>query len=115
MGRNAHLLAVCKHQIVPQECPYCELARLRTQLATQCNPNQQETDIMVEPVVVTCNLCDGTGVVTANRQIGTDRLVDDLSGAMEFVREIARAECLINAADCACIVCRANAWLHSSS
>jgi hypothetical protein len=36
MGRHVPAIAVCKHQIVPQECPYCELARLRTQLATQC-------------------------------------------------------------------------------
>jgi hypothetical protein len=27
-------LVVCEHQIVPQDCPYCELARLRAQLAT---------------------------------------------------------------------------------
>ncbi len=74
---------------------------------------------MAEPVVVTCNRCDGTGVVTAQRSVqlsaGTDKLVDDLSGAIEFVREIARCECLVNTGDCKCIVCRANHWLHSST
>ena len=28
-------LVVCEHQIVPQECPYCELKRLRTELESE--------------------------------------------------------------------------------
>jgi hypothetical protein len=32
MGLRGTDLVVCEHKIVPQDCPYCELKRLRDQL-----------------------------------------------------------------------------------
>jgi len=56
----------------------------------------------------------------AGRSAGTDRLVDDLSGAMEFIRELASTSCAWGCIadhpdEQPCIHCRAAKWLHSES
>lgn len=59
---------------------------------------------MTEPRVVTCTVCDGTGVMT---------LFNDHSEAMKFVREMAIQPCPHWCAG-DCLACRTKAWLHEA-
>jgi hypothetical protein len=90
-------LVVCEHHIVPQDCPYCELVRLRKQLSEVA---------MIEPIVVTCKKCDGTGVVYAENN-------QDHSEALKFVREMSIQLCPHWCAN-DCLACRTKAWLHEA-
>jgi hypothetical protein len=65
---------------------------------------------MSEPIVVTCENCDGTGVVKADND---NKLLADHSEALKFVREMSIQPCPHWCAN-DCLACRARAWLHES-
>jgi hypothetical protein len=65
--------------------------------------------VMSEPIVVTCEKCDGTGVVKAEN----DQLLADHSEALKFVREMSIQPCTHWCVD-DCLACRTRYWLHEA-
>ena len=69
MGRTPNLVT-CQHQIVPQDCPYCELERLRARIATL------ERQLSVVDVVVGFPDGDGHGRIELVRQRIVNAYID---------------------------------------